>query len=403
MRGPGGAYPRIVTLAFLLAFLVSTLGAYVRLSDAGLSCPDWPGCYGQLGVPGASEVSAAQALYPDRPLDRVRAWKEMAHRYAAGLLGLLVVLITVLAWRRSRPGRMPVLPCFLLGLVVFQALLGMWTVTLGLAPLIVTAHLLAGLATVALLWWLRLRETRHGHIESPRSHGTSHDSLSFVDSRLRGNDEEHIGRFVPSFPRHVPSFPRKVESTTRVCVRAGADPLSVEGSSGGGASGLRAWALGGVLVVALQIALGGWTSANYAALACPDFPLCQARLLPPLDLRGAFSLWPDAAGGSFEGGVHDNDARVTIHVVHRLGAVLTLLYVIAFTARVFASDAAPRLGAAAAVLLAVALGQAGLGIVNVLLGLPIALAVGHNAGAILLLLAMVSVYHMTRPPPPIGI
>ena len=337
MRVSGAAYPCIVTLAFLLAVVVSTLGAYVRLSDAGLSCPDWPGCYGRLSVPGASGAADAEAVFPDRPLDRVRAWKEMAHRYAAGLLGLLIVLVAVLAWRRSRPGGVPWLPCFLVGMVVFQALLGMWTVTLRLAPLIVTAHLFAGLATVALLWWLRLRETRRARETGPLFRS-------------------------------------------------------------GGVPALRAWALGGMLVIALQIALGGWTSANYAALACPDFPLCQARLLPPLDFRGAFSLWPDAAGGSFEGGVRDNDSRVTIHVAHRLGAVFTLLYVIAFTVRIFVSDGARRLKAAAAMLLVVALSQACLGIANVLLGLPIALAVGHNAGAILLLLTMLTVYHMTCPP-----
>ena len=266
MRASEAAYRRTVTLAFLLAVVVSTLGAYVRLSNAGLSCPDWPGCYGRLGVPGPDDAASAQAAFPERPLDRARAWKEMAHRYAAGLLGLAVMLIGVLAWRRSPPGRIPALPCFLVVLVAFQALLGMWTVTLGLAPLVVTAHLLAGLATVALLWWLRLGLVRRAGVSGP-------------------------------------------------VFRGGRTPA------------IRTWALGGVLIIALQIALGGWTSANYAALACPDFPLCQARLLPPLDLPGAFAPWPDADGGDFEGGVRDNDARVTIHLAHRLGAVLTLLYV----------------------------------------------------------------------------
>ena len=332
----GAAYRYIVTLAFLLSVAVSTLGAYVRLSDAGLSCPDWPGCYGRLAVPGPADASSAQAAYPDRPLDRIRAWKEMAHRYAAGLLGILVVLIGVLAWRRSRPGRAPVLPFFLVGLVAFQALLGMWTVTLRLAPLVVASHLLAGLTTVALLWWLRLREIRNAGVSGPSSRG-------------------------------------------------GAVPA------------LQLWALGGVLVVALQIALGAWTSANYAALACPDIPWCQGRLLPPLDFRGAFTLWPDAVGGGFEGGVHDNDARVTIHWAHRFGALLTLLYVIAFAVRMFSSAEARRLRAGAAWLLVVVVAQACLGIANVVLGLPIALAVGHNAGAILLLLSALTVYHVTRP------
>ena len=338
MRTAGAAGPRLVTLAFLLAVLVSVLGAYVRLSDAGLACPDWPGCYGRLGVPGAAEAPAVQAAFPDRPLDRARAWKEMTHRYAAGLLGVLVLLLGVLAWRRSGLRRPPAAPLFLIGLVAFQALLGMWTVTLRLAPLVVTGHLLAGFATVALLWWLRLREGR--------------------------------GLAAP------PSFR--------------ADPRP----------GLRLWALGGVLVVALQIALGGWTSANYAALACPDFPLCQARLLPPLDLSGAFRPWPAAPESGFEGGVLDNDARVTIHLAHRLGAVLTLLYATALVVRTLTSAATRRLKAAAGSFFALVLAQICLGIANVVLGLPIAVAAGHSFGALLLLLSALTVYHMVRPPRP---
>ena len=337
MRAAGTAYSRILTIAFLLSVVVSTLGAYVRLSDAGLSCPDWPGCYGQLGVPSPGDAPATQAAFPERPLDRARAWKEMSHRYAAGLLGVLVLILGVLAWRRRRPGRVPVAQLFLIGLVVFQALLGMWTVTLRLAPLVVTSHLIAGLATVAVLWWLRLAERRLSRVPG----------LSF---------------------------------------------------RGGRVPGLRIWTFGALLVTALQIVLGGWTSANYAALACPDFPLCQARLLPPLDLQAAFTLWPDAAGGDFEGGVHDNDARVTIHVAHRLGAVLTLLYVSALAVRVFLSAETPRLKAAVGALLVFVVAQASLGVANVVLGLPLVVAVGHNTGAILVLLSALTVYHIALPP-----
>ena len=335
MKHAGGAYPRVLTLAFLLALVVSTLGAYVRLSDAGLSCPDWPGCYGRLGVPGEADASAAEAAFPERPLDRVRAWKEMVHRYAAGLLGLLVLLLGVLAWRRSRPYRPPAGPFVLIALVIFQALLGMWTVTLRLAPLIVTAHLLAGLATLGLLWWLRLREGREARAAGP-------------------------------------------------IFRSGGGPR------------LRGWALGALLVVCFQIALGGWTSANYAALACPDFPLCQGRLLPALDPAGAFTPWPEAGEGGYEGGVHDNDARVTIHLAHRLGAVLTLCYVVVLAARVFGSAEARRFRTLVGILLALVVAQAGLGVANVVLGLPLGVAMAHNAGAILVLLAALAVYHKAR-------
>jgi len=143
----GRRFRRLALGVTVLAFVVVVLGAWVRLTGAGLGCPDWPGCYGRLGVPGPADAADAQAAFPDRPLDRARAWKEMAHRYAAGLLGVMILLIGVLAWRRRAPGRIPALPWFLIGLVAFQALLGMWTVSLGLAPLVVTAHLLAGLAT----------------------------------------------------------------------------------------------------------------------------------------------------------------------------------------------------------------------------------------------------------------
>ena len=333
------AYGCLVRVTFLLALLVSGLGAYVRLSDAGLSCPDWPGCYGRLLVPESAELSGVQTAFPDQPLDRVRAWKEMTHRYAAGLLGLLILLLCVLVWRRRhQPGQQVAMPMLLMVLVTFQALLGMWTVTLRLQPIIVTAHLLAGVATVALLWWLSLRQGRWW----------------FCKGKQRIRDASLLS--------------------------------------------LRSWALAGVVVVLVQITLGGWTSANYAALACPDFPLCQAEILPPLDLRAAFQLWSNAEG-SFEGGVLDNDARVTIHLAHRLGAVLTLAYAIVFAARVLCTACARTLKVTASALLALVFAQVGLGIANVMFGLPIAVAVAHSIGAILVLLSVLAVYHMVRPPP----
>ena len=333
-------YGCLVRITLLLALVVSGVGVYVRLSNAGLSCPDWPGCYGALLVPTTADLPAIQSAFPDQPLDRVRAWKEMAHRYAAALLGLLILLIGVLAWRRRRhPGQPLAVPVLLVGLVTVQVLLGMWTVTLRLQPLVVTTHLLAGIATVALLWWLGLRQGRwwFGKAEQPVC-----DASSYA---------------------------------------------------------LRPWALAGVVIVLLQITLGGWTSANYAALACPDFPLCQAEILPRLDLQAAFQLWPNVEG-SFEGGVLDNDARVTIHLAHRLGAILTLLYAVVLGVRVLCMGPARRpLKVAVLALLTLVFAQAGLGVANVVLGLPIVVAVAHSTGAIFVLLSSLAVYHMTRPPP----
>lgn len=142
----------LARIAVVLCLIVVVLGAWVRLTDAGLGCPDWPGCYGQIVVPG--HPGAADA-FPSRPLESGKAWREMIHRYAAGTLGLLVLGLAVIALsRRERPRQPVALPLFLLGLVIFQALLGMWTVTLLLKPLVVTAHLLGGMTTLALLFWL---------------------------------------------------------------------------------------------------------------------------------------------------------------------------------------------------------------------------------------------------------
>ena len=152
------AFSQLAIAACVLALCVVVLGAWVRLSHAGLGCPDWPGCYGHLDVPeSARHIEAANAAWPDRPVEPGKAWKEMIHRYAAGTLGLLIVALAVTAWRRRHePGQMLTLPLALVGLVLFQALLGMWTVTLLLKPLIVLGHLLGGLTTFAMLLWLWL-------------------------------------------------------------------------------------------------------------------------------------------------------------------------------------------------------------------------------------------------------
>jgi cytochrome c oxidase assembly protein subunit 15 len=316
-------FRRLCLVATLVALCVVVMGAWVRLSHAGLGCPDWPGCYGHLTVGEAVEnAQHANAAFPERPLEPEKALKEMIHRYFASGLGLLIIGIAVVAWVNRRDPAQPMrLPGLLVALVVFQGLLGMWTVTLLVKPLIVTAHLVGGLATLSLLWWLALR----------------------------------------------------VDRTTR-------PP---------GERGLRRLALVGLLVLAVQILLGGWVSTNYSALACPDFPTCQRSFWPDMDFKDAFILWR-GLGIDYEGGVLDHPARVAIHFVHRIGAVITAL-VLGFLAwraiRNGQSRAVRLAGTAVAVLLVV---QWTVGPVMVLEALPLELATLHNGVAALLLLSVVA-------------
>src|SRR5688572_20941617 len=217
---------RLSVVALVLAWCVVMLGAYTRLKGAGLGCPDWPGCYGQLVVPEtAHALQQAVARYPMQPVEAVKVWAEMVHRYAAGTLATLILLLALRAMWRFRYANQPKLvPFILVGLVVFQALLGMWTVTWRLLPQVVMGHLLGGMTIVALLGLLVLQ-------------------LS-----------------VRELPRIV--VPQ-----------------------------LRFWAALSLGVLVLQIVLGGWTSANYAALVCPDFPTCHGDWVPDLDFARAFYFW----------------------------------------------------------------------------------------------------------------
>ncbi len=319
-------FRRLALAGVVLTFAVVVLGAWVRLSDAGLGCPDWPGCYGHLSVDdAASNVDVINEAFPHRPFEYHKAIKEMVHRYFASTLGLLIVALAGLAIANRRDPQQPVvLPIALVALVIFQGLLGMWTVTLLLKPLIVVLHLLGGLATLSLLAWLAFASAAGG-----------------------------------TETRNVPLL-------KRITIAA-------------------------LAVLAVQIALGGWTSSNYAALACPDFPTCQNSLWPQMDVKGAFILWR-GLGIDYEGGVLDHPARVAIHFVHRLGAVLAALVL------GLASVAAIRLGPtrsiriAGAVLGVVLVCQLILGPVMVVRALPLALATAHNGVAALLLLAVVGLY-----------
>ena len=313
-------YKKLILAALILTFFVVPLGAYVRLSNAGLGCPDWPGCYGQITPHHAAEaIDAALKINPDGVVSHDKAWKEMVHRYFAGTLGLLILTIAVVAWRQRKRGSFG-LPLALLALIVFQALLGMWTVTQLLKPLIVSAHLLGGMTTLALLVWLWRRE-------------------SATSQRAYFAPVHHLRRAVVL----------------------------------------------GLMLVIMQIALGAWVSANYAALVCADFPTCQGVWIPAMDFNHAFTLHRDL-GETASGELLSLNALTAIHWTHRLMALLVTLYLVWLATRLF--KVLGYAGFASMLLGALGL-QVLLGISNVVFSLPLPVAVAHNAGAALLLAGMV--------------
>lgn len=322
---------RAFTLAgIVLCAVVVVLGAYVRLTAAGLGCPDWPTCYGHISAGAALEnQESVNAAFPQRPIQYGKALREMAHRYAASALGILIVSMAALTWFRRREGGLPQrLPWVLLAVVLLQGMLGMLTVTWLLKPLIVTLHLLGGLTTLSLLWWLWLRpEVRE----------------------LR------------------------------------ADEIA-----------LRRFCIAGIAVLVIQIALGGWTSSNYAAVSCPDFPTCQGAWWPEMQFRDAFVLWR-GLGIDYEGGVLEHPARVAVHFTHRLGALATTLTLATLALLVIRRAGSRRLRISAIVLLCALGVQVLLGISTVLRGFPLALATAHNAGAAALLLSVVTLIRYLWP------
>lgn len=318
-------FHRLALITTVVAFIVIILGAYTRLSDAGLGCPDWPGCYGQLDVPDTEqELNQAMESFPNSPVEQSKAWKEMVHRYFAGTLGLMILFLCLLAWRhRKRPEQPLFLPTVLVGIVIFQALLGMWTVTLMLKPLVVVVHLLFGFLTLAILFWLTLRTSKSSFL-------TGHPG----DRRFR--------------------FP----------------------------------AVLGMLILVVQIALGGWTSSNYAALACPDLPVCQASWIPDMNFEEAFVLWREI-GVNYEGGRLDLQARTAIHWTHRVGAVMTFAYLLLLGLVIWLKGTGSGTARTALLVIFVVTAQFSLGLSNVFFSLPLPVAVAHNAVAALLLLVLV--------------
>src|ERR1700730_1006232 len=305
-------FRRLALAGALLAAAVVVLGAWVRLTDAGLGCPDWPGCYGHL--------------YPGAGHNFAKAWHEMIHRYFATTLGAIIVSLAVWAlWNRKQPGQPVRAPVLAFVLVCVQGALGALTVTRLLKPLIVTAHLLGGLPTLAILWWLSLT-------------------------------------------------PEKRKLT----------PPEVA---------LRKFAVSGLAALLLQISLGGWTSSNYAAVACPDFPTCQQSWWPPMDFRDAFVLWR-GLDIDYTGGVLANPARVAIHVTHRIGGAVVGSLLIFIGALSVERARSRRLKLAGGLLIGAVLLQIGIGVAMVHFAMPLPLATLHNAGAALLVICTVTLLRL---------
>jgi heme a synthase len=313
-------------LAWVTVFLVVDLimfGGFTRLTDSGLGCPDWPGCYGHANPVSASEpIRAAAQAMPTGPVTMMKAWIEMVHRYFAMAVGVLIIALMIQAWRRWRndPSRSPWFPTLIFLLVCVQGAFGAWTVTLRLQPLIVTTHLLLGLTLLSALVWLAMRETER--------------------------------RFAPV--------------------------------AGGG---LRTHAMLALLLLFVQIALGGWVSSNYAVMACPDFPACHGQWLPDADYQHGFTLWRKL-GMTGAGDWLPFNALVAIHWVHRTVAYLVIAVLGALAWRAWRVPGLEVQARWLATLLAV---QFLTGLSNVVLSWPLPLAVAHNGGAALLVLVLVMV------------
>ncbi len=316
---------KLAGFGVLFALLVVSVGAYTRLADAGLGCPDWPGCYGFLTVPDqVDELNVATQRYPDAPVEFVKAWWEMGHRYIAGALLLLVFGILVMAYRGREREDTPVkLASVLMFVILCQAAFGAWTVTLKLWPQVVTGHLLGGFTTLSLIWLLFLRQGGFSDV-------------------------------VSALPK--PSLLAKTA----------------------------------FVAVVLQIALGGWVSSNYAALACYDFPSCDGTYTPEINLQQGFNFL-QSVGPNYLGGLMTNEARMAIHWVHRIGAVIVLLVVGGLFWQMVR-----QVAVVGYLLLAALLTQITLGILNVVWVLPLLNATAHNTVGALLLLVLVTINFAPR-------
>ena len=312
----------IAFLGVFLAFGVVSLGAWTRLVDAGLGCPDWPGCYGFAIFPMTeTEIAQANELYPERKFEIEKAIPEVVHRYFAGFLGLLIIGIFIMSlYLKPYNSLVTKLTGALVVLVLCQSTFGYLTVSLKLWPQVVTMHLLGGFATTTLLFltYMKLKDLDTG---SSEPYGDSKKTFKLLNF----------------------AFP----------------------------------------VLVAQIILGVWLSSNYAAFACPDFPLCQGQILPDSDFRMGFNFM-QSIGPDYLGGKLDHQSRTAIHLVHRLGAILVTFYFVALIASFYSEKLKKYSGVLSFFLLL----QLLLGISNIIYRLPLYVAIAHNLGALFLLLAI---------------
>jgi len=345
------AINRLALLATIFASVVVLLGAWTRLVDAGLGCPDWPGCYGFFSVPSTSEeIATAEMRFPDSPVEVAKGWPEMIHRYFASSLGLIIIGLTILSFRTRKIARevgnsavitssAPVKHCLgLLVLVICQGLFGMWTVTLKLWPQVVSTHLIGGFATLSLLYLLYLRT-------SPAS-----DVLANKIDR--------------------PAWLNRLNSLGLIAL----------------------------VLVGIQIFLGAWTASNYAALACgSDFPTCQSSMWPEMNFAGGFDFF-QAIGPNYLGGLFDNESRVAIQMTHRIGALIVTLFLgyLIWAMKSLAAQLSPKQRRSANWVLLFLLMQLILGVSNVIWLIPLSIAVAHNGMGAVLLLSLVNLNYQLR-------
>ncbi|MCW8864245.1 MAG: COX15/CtaA family protein [Colwellia sp.] len=322
---------KLVFISILLALVVVALGAYTRLTHAGLGCPDWPTCYGLIDVPETKEqIAKAELAYPERKVEPAKAWNEMIHRYFAGALGLLILAIAILSFKNRAQGTPLRLPMLILAIVIFQAALGMWTVTMKLMPIVVMAHLLGGFTTLCLLFLLYLR--------------------------LRSNRINRSDFSVKKYGRY---------------------------------------ALLGIVILAGQIALGGWTSSNYAALSCVELPICQTGWQEQMNFERSFDLVPPERE-TYEYGHLNHDERVTIHVMHRFGAIVTTVYLAWLMIMIYLKAQTSTFRTSALLVGFALTSQVILGISNIWFSLPLSVAVGHNIVAACLMLTLIALTYRLR-------
>ena len=301
-----------------LGFVVVALGAWTRLADAGLGCPDWPGCYGFVTIPvSPEEIDLANSKFPDTPYEVAKAIPEVVHRYFAAALGFMILCIAFLSFKNKElPSDIRRLSFFLIAWVIMQGTFGYWTVSLKLWPQVVTTHLMSGFLTTGLLWLLYYK------------------AKDRLETRTHWN----------------------FSSTTKKLFTIS------------------------IVIVAIQIFLGAWTSTNYASYSCTDFPLCQGEILPDANFKEGFNFF-QSIGPNYLGGQLDHESRVAIHLTHRLGAVVVTLFLLFVSYHLYVRKFQPlALGLVGFLTL-----QVLLGISNVIFALPLLIAVGHNLGGLLLI------------------